>query len=545
MKLGKHTMNPILCARAGLFANNTLATKKYHLGLNKLTNSLTTKFTKVLCIFIFSASAVITPTFSYADENKPNIIFIMSDDQGYGDVSAFNPNSKIDTPAIDRLAQEGMMFTDAHSASAVCTPTRYGVLTGRYPWRTRLQKGVLSAKTSVLADGSISVGDEPLIDEKTLTVAQFLKSQGYDTAMTGKWHLGFKYILPKGSEIDKSRGKFYDAVPVGTKIIDGPIERGFDKYWGFHHARQMGTWIEQDEVTYNLENTDEMLNRITEKAVDYVSDPARKKAPFFLYVPFSAPHSPVVPSKNWVGKSGINKYADFVMETNNSVERILQALDKAELTDNTIVIFTTDNGTSPSARIEELLAAGHQPTADLRGVKADLWEGGHRVPYIVRWPGHVKPGTTYDKTVVHNSLFATSAEILKVELPNDVAVDSFSILPALKGSQVETHPIAIHASVSGHFAVRVGDWKLAACKGSCGWSEGGENDIPMQLYNMKTDRAETTNLYKQKPEIVAQLKQQLEQVVNNGYSVDGKTGSNDVPVTIYKKSKVKSKKKKK
>nr|WP_158972747.1 sulfatase-like hydrolase/transferase [Paraglaciecola sp. L3A3] len=300
----------------------------------------------------------------------------------------------------------------------------------------------------------------------------------------------------------------------------------------------MGTWIEQDRVTYNLENTDEMLNRITEKAVNYVSDPARKTTPFFLYVPLSAPHSPVVPSKNWIGKSGINLHGDFVMETDNSVQRILNALDKAKLTDNTLVIFTTDNGTSPGARIEQLLAVGHNPSADLRGHKADIWEGGHRVPYIVRWPGQVKAGTTYDKTVVHNSLLATSADILNVTLPKNAAVDSFSILPALQGSNEETQPVAIFSSISGHLAVRVGDWKLATCKGSCGWSVGGDNKPEMQLYNMKTDRAETTNLYNQKPQIVAQLKKQLEQAVNNGYTAPGKTGKNDVAVTIYKPSKV-------
>tara|TARA_B110000438_G_scaffold302726_1_gene361338 strand:- start:1583 stop:3169 length:1587 start_codon:yes stop_codon:yes gene_type:complete len=507
-----------------------------------LKHTLVHRLKKIASSVVIS-SLLLAP--AYAEENKPNIIFIMSDDQGYGDVSSFNPNSKINTPGIDRLAHEGMIFTDAHSASAVCTPTRYGVLTGRYPWRTHLQKGVLSAKSEVLPDGTLSVGDEPLIDEKTLTVAQFLKGQGYDTAMTGKWHLGFKYLLPKGTKIDKSRGKFYDAVPVGTKIVGGPIERGFDKYWGFHHARQMGTWIEQDKVTYNLKHPDEMLNRITEKAENYVSDPARKTKPFFLYVPLSAPHSPVVPSKKWVGKSGINAYADFVMEVDNSVERILKALDDAKLTKNTLVIFTTDNGTSASAKIEKLMAAGHNPSADLRGIKADIWEGGHRVPYLVRWPNNVKAGSSYNNTVVHNSLLATTADILNVKLPNTTGVDSFSILPALKGSAEETHPVAISASVSGHFSIRVGDWKLAVCKGSCGSSSGGDNNTEMQLYNMKTDRGETTNFYNEKPEIVAQLKKQLEQAVNNGYSVDGKEGTNDVPVEIYKKSKVKNKKQKK
>ena len=500
---------------------------------------------KKACLLLLVSNAVLVSNLASSEESKPNIVFIMSDDQGYGDVSSFNPNSKINTPGIDRLAEEGMIFTDAHSASAVCTPTRYGVLTGRYPWRTRLQRGVLSSESERLPDGTLSIGDEPLIDEKTVTVAQFLKEQGYDTAMTGKWHLGFKYLLPKGTKIDKSRGKFYDAVPVGTKIVGGPIERGFDKYWGFHHARQMGTWIEQDKVTYNLNHPDEMLNRITEKAVDYVSDPARKTKPFFLYVPLSAPHSPVVPSKKWKGKSGISEYADFVMETDNSVERILKALDDAKLTKNTLVIFTTDNGTSASAKIEKLMAAGHNPSADLRGIKADIWEGGHRVPYLVRWPDNVKPGSTYNNTVVHNSLLATTADILNVKLPKTTGVDSFSILPALKGSAEETHPVAISTSVSGHFSIRVGDWKLAVCKGSCGSSPGGDNNTEMQLYNMKTDRGETTNLYNEKPEIVAQLKKQLEQAVNNGYSVEGKEGSNDVPVEIYKNSKVKNKKQKK
>ena len=300
-----------------------------------------------------------------------------------------------------------------------------------------------------------------------------------------------------------------------------------------------GKWahgLSKTRVTYNLKNVDEMLNRITEKAVNYISEPERKTKPFFLYVPLSAPHSPVVPSKKWIGKSGINLHADFVLETDNSVERILKALDDAKLADNTLVIFTTDNGTSPGAKIPQLLAADHNPSADLRGHKADIWEGGHRVPYVVRWPGNVKPGSTHNNTVVHNSLLATSADILNVTLPKNAAVDSFSILPALKGSSEKTHPVSIFASISGHLAIRVDDWKLATCKGSCGWSKDGNDLAEMQLYNMKTDRAETTNLYNDKPEIVAQLKKKLEQVVNNGYSVEGKTGSNDVAVTIYKKN---------
>jgi len=465
---------------------------------------------------------------------QPNIVFMMSDDQGYGDAGCNNPECKIPTPGIDRLAREGIRFTDAHSASAVCTPTRYGLLTGRYPWRTRLQRGVASIKTHTMPDGSTKIGDPPLILEDILTVPAFLKQHGYDTAMTGKWHLGFWYELPDDTKIEKGKGDLKNAAPVGTRVIDGPITRGFDFFRGFHHAGEMRTWIEQDMVTANLKHPSEMLERITKTAEDYIQDPARQKKPFFLYVPFNSPHGPIVPSAAWKGKSGINAYADFVMETDNSVARILKALDKAGLTDNTLVFFTTDNGCSPVANFKKLRAAGHDPSGGLRGHKADAWEGGHRVPYLARWPGLIKPGSISDDLICHNNLLATCADILGVNLPRTAGVDSFSILPLLRGDDsVPTHPYIIQASIKGALALRQGNWKFIACRGSGGWSKGDDGK-PFQLYDMQTDRAEQHNLVEKNPKIVKRMRATLERAVQQGYTVPGKSGKNDVKVKVYK-----------
>ncbi|NWK56973.1 arylsulfatase [Verrucomicrobiaceae bacterium N1E253] len=489
-----------------------------------------------LFILLISATAL-------AASWKPNIVFIMSDDQGYGDVSCYAEDAKIKTPAIDSLAAEGMRFTDAHSASSVCTPTRYGVLTGRYPWRTRLQSFVLQTKETKRADGSLKVGTDPLIEKEVLTVPGFLKQHGYNTAMVGKWHLGFQYRLAKGKKIDKNH-QLKNAVPVGTKVIDGPIERGFDHFWGFHHAGEMRTWIEQDVVTENFDHPSQMLNRIAETSVQYIKSQT-KQVPFFLYVPLNSPHGPTVPSQAWKGKSDINPYADFVMETDDAVGRILQALDEKGMKDNTIVFFTTDNGCSPHANIPQLLKAGHDPSAGLRGTKADIWEGGHRVPYLVRWPENIQAGAVSSEPICHNNLLATCAALLDQPLPVDAGVDSFSILPVLKGEKLSaaTHPVIIHASVQGMFAIRQGDWKYIACKNSGGWSRGGDNK-PAQLYHMKKAVDEQVNLIDSMPEKAKALRALLEKSVGDGFTVPGKKGRNDVEVVIDKKTKKKRKKQK-
>lgn len=464
----------------------------------------------LLLLFVYDALA----------QGKPNIVYILADDQGWGDASCNNPQSQLPTPGIDRIAREGMRFTDAHSASAVCTPTRYALLTGRYAWRTKLQKGVL-------------VGNhDPLIAEDTLTIGGLLKQQGYHTACIGKWHLGFKYDFPEGQKSTKRKdlGNVL-AVPVGTRILGGPTTRGFDTFLGFHHAREMATWMVDDAVTENI-HVDQMLPRITSSAVDYIRAHSKKSnGPFFLYLPLSAPHTPIVPVKPWIGKSKINAYADFVMQVDDTVVQVLKALDDTELADNTIVIFAADNGTSPAAKIDELRKHGHDPVAGLRGHKADAWEGGHRVPFVVRWPGVVEAGRVTDEPICLNSLMATSAAILGVELAEDEGVDSFSILPVLRGEKINepTHPVIVHHSISGKFALRIAEWKYMHCKNSGGWSKGGD-DKPQQLYNLRDDLGEQTNLIDEDPDRAKAMQRILMDVIERGRSTSGPKQKNDVPV---------------
>ncbi len=463
--------------------------------------------------------------------DKPNIIFIMADDQGYGDASCYNPNSKILTPGLDRIAKEGMRFTDAHSGSAVCTPTRYGLLTGRYAWRSRLQSGVMVTGQKA---GS-------LIARATLTVAEFLKSHGYKTALVGKWHLGYHYQFPETAEelnkitTRKPYGEFsVMAAPVGSRIIDGPTEHGFDEFHGFHHAREMHSWATGDQVTETIP-LDQVITRSAETSIRFIEAQSKTPQPFFLYLALGSPHTPIIPSDPWVGKSGVNLYADFVMETDHVTVRILEALDRLDLAANTLVFFTTDNGCSPEANIQELLAHGHDPHHSLRGTKADAWDGGHRVPYVVRWPAAIKPNSVSDQLICHNSLMATCAEILGVKLPDNAGVDSFSILRVLRGEPLPepTHPFVIHHSSSGRFAIRKGDWKFLACKGSGGWSKGGDGN-PSQLYNMATDRKESTNLVDTQPDLAAALTQLLEAAVARGRTTPGPPQTNDTQIVIWK-----------
>jgi len=460
---------------------------------------------------------------------KPNIIFIMTDDQGYGDASCYNPESKIPTPGIDRIAKEGILFTDAHSGSAVCTPTRYGLLTGRYSWRSRLQSGV------------VTTGGKPLISKDLLTVPEFLKQHGYKTALIGKWHLGYSYQFPEGENelkritTHKPYGTFNIlAAPVGSKIIAGPVAYGFDEFHGFHHAREMHSWSKNETVIEHIP-LDQVITRCTAESIRFIEKHSKANQPFFLYLALGSPHTPIVPSDEWVGKSGIGTYGDFVMETDDSTVQVLNALDRLGIADNTLVFFTSDNGCSPEANIPKLLEQGHDPHHTLRGMKSDAWDGGHRVPYVVRWPGVIEPGRVSDEIICHNNLMATCAEILGAKLPDDADVDSFSILPVLRGEETTepSHPFVIHHSISGRFAIRKGDWKFIAAKGSGGWSKGGDGK-PAQLYNMATDRKESNNLVDEKPEIAANLTQLLETAIANGRTTPGPKQKNDAEVVTWK-----------
>ncbi|MBA2116539.1 sulfatase family protein [Bremerella alba] len=475
------------------------------------------------------AFALLLPQGLWAGE-KPNIVFILCDDLGYGDVQCLNPqHGKIPTPGADQLAKQGMTFTDAHSGSSVCTPTRYGLLTGRYSWRTKLQKGVVT-------------GFAPcLIDEDRPTVANFLKDHGYQTAIIGKWHLNFQYCDPQTGQ--PYLAKQFKSPPVGTKIPDGPQARGFDYFHGFHHARDMQTVIENDTVIAH-DPPINMLPRLTRKSVEYIDQHANDEKPFFLYIPLGSPHTPILPTKAWQGRSGLGDYGDFVMETDNAVVQVTQALDRNGLTDNTLVVFTSDNGCSKAAGIPQLAKQGHIVSAHLRGSKADIWDGGHRVPFMVRWPGKVEAGSSSDQLICLTDWFATVADMMDAKVPPGTCEDSVSFLPAIAGKPItSTRAGVVHHSVSGHFAYRQGPWKLALARGSGGWSSPNEKqagkDAPKaQLYHMVEDIGEQQNRYLIEASVAERLLQQLQADIDRGRSTDGPKSQNDVSnIDLWKSEK--------
>jgi len=466
-------------------------------------------------------------------EEKPNIVYIICDDLGYGDVQYLNPErGKIPTPYIDKLATQGMTFTDAHSGSSVCTPTRYGVLTGRYAWRSRLQNGVLGGGREF----------DPLIAKDRLTVPTLLKEAGYNTAIMGKWHLGFKFIDEQGKDLELYEGKKASLAPIGSIVPDGPVSRGFDSYLGFHHSASMETVIENDKVIDHMP-TIKMLGFLGDNACNYITEKANEKEPFFLYLALNSPHSPVVPSEKWQGKSGMSPYADFVMETDYVVGRVIDALKENGLDENTLVFFTSDNGCSyPAAKAAQLESNfGHYASAQYRGSKSDIWEGGHRVPFIVRWPGKVKENSTNEQLICHTNLMATVAEVTGLELPENAGEDSFSILPLLKNEQEKSgYELVVHHSIQGKFSVRKGKWKLEFCPGSGGWTNpkdgaARKKGLPeIQLYNMELDEGEQNNVFEEYPDVVEELTAELQKVIAKGRSTEGTNQSNDVPIDVFK-----------
>lgn len=461
----------------------------------------------------------------------PNIVLILCDDLGYGDVHAFNPDrGKIATPCIDTLATEGMMFTDAHAPSAVCSPTRYSILTGRYNWRSRLQSGVLGGMA------------EPLIAPDRMTVATFLKDQGYTTACIGKWHLG----------LDFGPRKFT------SPLTNGPLQHGFDHFFGISASLDMPpyAWIEDDRFPESPTvrkgwtrvgpatpsfKADDVLPRLTKKAVEYIRTHSNSRdQPYFLYLSFTAPHTPIVPLPEWKGKSGLGDYADFVMQTDAAVGEVLKAIDESGQRENTIVCFASDNGCAPAARPKELEATGHYPSAEFRGYKSDIWEGGHRIPLIVRWPGVISPGSKSAQLVGLVDLFATTVDIVQGEHPESAAEDSFSMLRILKGQDAPIRAYDIYHSINGCFSVREGDWKLELCSGSGGWGSPRENQaaakhLPkVQLYDIANDPEEKNNLEAEHPAVVTRLTQILQKAIDDGRTTPGRPLKNDVAIEMYK-----------
>ncbi|MFC1764376.1 arylsulfatase [Planctomycetota bacterium] len=493
--------------------------------------------------FVIGLATVMACAFSTVYGAKPNIVYILCDDLGYGDVQCLNPErGKIATPQMDRLASQGMVFTDAHSSSSVCTPTRYGILTGRYNWRTNLQKGVLWGYSS------------PLIAAERMTVAGLLKANGYKTACFGKWHLGMTMPTTNGILPQGRRPKDLNIVWDGI-IQDGPIARGFETFYGISASLDMSPYIfiENDRFVGSIApdnqkvmgkdfKTVEVLPTIGRKTVEFIKA-QDGSLPFFVYVPFTSPHTPIVPSPQWQDKSGLGKYGDFVMQTDAVIGEIVAAVDATEFSENTLIIVTSDNGCSKAAGITKMQAQGHFPSAQYRGSKSDLWDGGHRIPFIVRWPATVKAGTTCDQTICLTDLMATGAELAEVTLPDAAGEDSVSFVPALKGKPIVADRVGvIHHSINGYFAYRQGKWKLLLARASGGWSLPNEKQMPKdspiaQLYDMQTDPGETTNLYEARPEVAQRLLTQLESDIRRGCSTGGSDQANDVEDILLWKNK--------
>lgn len=483
--------------------------------------------------------------------DNPNIIFILADDQGFGDVSALNPESKIPTPHIDRIANEGMIFGDAHTSSAVCTPTRYSVLTGRYHWRTRLQNGVLGGFSPAL------------ISKDRLTVAHVLRDQGYRTAWVGKWHLGWDWIKKDGTAAD-DEGNFSGGFKNGWEvdyskpIQNGPMSHGFDYTFGISASLDMPPYVYvENDVATAIPTVEKAFHRkgpstaefeavdvlpdITDKAVAFIDRNAKTDKPFFLYFPLNAPHTPIVPSEEWKGKSGVNDYGDFTMQVDDVVGQILAALDKNEIAEETLIIFTTDNGCSPQANFAELEAAGHDHNFIFRGHKADIYEGGHRVPFVARWPEVVKPGSRTERLVGQVDFTATAAEIAGAELPEDGGEDSISFLSLLKGEDEPIRETLVMQSIGGQFGIRTeDDWKLALCPGSGGWSapRPGQHDFtgmpPMQLFDLSKDPGEENNLFTEDSDRAQAMQSALKEIIENGRSTPGPKLENDVDIVMVK-----------
>jgi len=483
--------------------------------------------------------------------NLPNIVFVLADDLGYGDISSFNPEGKIMTPNIDRLATDGMMFTDAHTSSSVCTPTRYGILTGRYNWRSGLKRGVLTGKSRAL------------IPAERSTVASLLKQAGYNTAFIGKWHLGWDWALKDSTKFGGEGWDHtdFDEIDFTRPVGNSPNSLGFDYAYGHSGSLDMApyVYVENGKITaavdHITENTnkyswwrkgptaadfvhDEVTPNFFEKANNYIREKAAEESPFFLYLALPSPHTPILPTKEWQGKSRLNPYADFVIMIDSFMGQLTSTLAAAGIEDNTLVIFTSDNGCSPEADFELLAEKGHHPSYIYRGHKADIFEGGHRVPFVAKWPSVIPAGRVNNSTICTTDFYATCAEIAALSLNENNGEDSFSILSLLTADDKNTYErqATVHHSINGSFAIRKGQWKLIFTSDSGGWStprpgamEPG--DLPeFQLYNLENDPAEVNNVYKTNQDVVSELKEIMIQYVQTGRSRPGLPQANDAPL---------------
>lgn len=472
-------------------------------------------------------------TQSPSSVNHPNIVYILTDDLGYGDVECNNSLSRIPTPNINQLAREGIRFTNGHSPAQICTPSRYSILTGCYYWRSERYKEI--------GWRVIQPWQKPLIEEGRLTLPTMLKQKGYHTACIGKWHLGFDWKVREGME----KGSNYKNLDYTARVDGGPITRGFDYFFGLDVPNGSVVFIENDRFTevparepYNSivarwgDKTAQnwtfegILPTLTKKAIEYIEDQANNKEPFFLYYAMTGPHTPIAPDSSFLGSSGAGRYGDFVHQIDDDLGRIVETLKKEGVYESTVIVFSSDNGsperdgTDYYGDLKSVLRFGHYPNSPYRGMKADLWEGGHRVPFIIRWPGLVIPNTTSDVTVSQLDIMRTLAEFMEIELPVYAAEDSYNILPVLRGTSKQGHdPLILYNGDKP--TIRSGKWKLILDKGPTGFSRhAGYNPPPEapvgQLYNIQEDAQEIENLYNERSEVVSRMVDILERYRKNG-----------------------------
>lgn len=484
----------------------------------------------------------------------PNVVILYADDMGFGDLGANAPASKIPTPHLDRLASEGIRFTDAHSSSGVCTPSRYALLTGRHHWRQ--------------FHGIVDAFGPSVLPAERLTLAEMLRARGYQTACIGKWHLGWnwKAIMKPGAQptrIDgKPRGYAPDAFDWSKPIPDGPCAHGFDSYFGDDVPNfPPYAWIENDRVVEaptigyspspapaegNHEGRpgpmvagwqlDAVMPTLTTRAVEWIEARGRERRaaqardsqarPFFLYFPFTSPHAPIVPSKEFRGSTEVGGYGDYVAETDATVGAVLAALERGGFADDTLVVFTSDNGPEHYA-FERVRRTGHRSMGPLRGVKRDTFEGGHRVPFLVRWPGVTPPGAVSDALIGQMDLMATLATVVGATLPDDAAEDSFDLLPLLRGETKPVREFIVHNTNARRYAIRKGDWLLIDSETGSetkmpewfataeGYPEGGGEGM---LFDLRADLGQRVDRYAEQPERVAELRASLARVREQGHS---------------------------
>ncbi|MEZ5942460.1 MAG: arylsulfatase [Planctomycetaceae bacterium] len=460
-----------------------------------------------------------------ANETRPNIVIILVDDMGYGDPQCYNAASKIPTPHIDSIARDGMKFTDAHAPGPLCHMSRYGLMTGRYPFRANVG----------------AWAKQPVIDEGQPTIASLAQPLGYHTAMVGKWHLGFAengYDKPlPGGPVDRGFHTYFgirastDIPPYfylrGNRAVEPPTDRIEENHTEGWTPIQGEFWREGG-IAPNLKLKD-VLPRFTDEAIQVIETHNRvrnESLPLMLYLAYPAPHTPWLPSKEFIGRSGADMYGDFLMMVDAQVGRVLATLKAEGMNDNTLLVFTSDNG--PTWYPQDMQKFGHDSAGGLRGMKSDAWEAGHRMPFIVRWPGQVEPGSSSNQLVCFTDLMATFSEIWGAQLPEQAGPDSFSFKFALAGESTappsaRKNFVMRAGSVATMMTIRSGDWKLITGLGSGGFTQPnrikpGPNDPPGQLYNLAEDLAESKNLYEEHPEIVSRLSAEMKEIVDSGRS---------------------------